>query len=409
MDSDNGSAGKKTKAEKIKQEGTDVFRTPEEVAADDRPDVPESSVEVNHAMPKKTGSSWKEKLTLHWPPGKKEWLTLLAVLLLIGGGIGVYALTHKPKPATIKPIPKVTAKTKTVPSTLTGLPVDPIVNKRTVTGVMIENSVWARPQSGLGQAGVVFEAIAEGGITRFLALYQDTAPGNVGPIRSARPYYAAWNLGFDAGYAHVGGSPEALADIRAWHVRDLDQFGAAGSYHRISSRDAPHNVYTSIAALNQLEVQRGFITSKYTGFARFKKARPHRPKPTAVSIKLTLSGPTYDVHYNYSAKTNSYRRNEGGAPHMDADTHKQISPKVVIALIMPYRLAGDGYHSEYSTIGDGPAYIFQDGGVTKGKWYKASKPSQFVFKDASGKTIKLNPGQTWLTALSGTDRVSYTP
>src|SRR5581483_6348891 len=112
----------------------------------------------------------------------------------------------------------------TVASTLTGLPVDPSVNKRQVTAVMIENSLDARPQSGLDQAGIVFEALAEGGVTRFMALFQDTQPDYIGPVRSARPYYIQWLLGYDAAYAHVGGSPDALNDITAWHVKDLNQF-----------------------------------------------------------------------------------------------------------------------------------------------------------------------------------------
>lgn len=344
----------------------------------------------------------------HWPTTRKGWvilITLLILLLLAACGIS-YAILHKSTPETAQPIQKATSKT--VPSTLTGLPVDPSVNKRTVTGVMIENSPQARPQSGLGQAGVVFEAIAEGGITRFLALYQDTAPDNVGPIRSARPYYEQWALGFDAGYAHVGGSPEALADIKAWHVRDLDQFYNSGSYHRISSRAAPHNVYTSISTLNQLEVQKGYTTSTYTGFKRKPKENPS-PTPTARSINFALSGPTYDVHYDYDAKTNSYLRNLAGAPHIDANTNQQINPKVVIALIMPYSLESDGYHSDYGTIGSGPVYVFQDGGVTHGKWTKSSNTDQFKFTDDNGRTILLDPGYTWLTALADTSKISYSP
>lgn len=411
MDSDTKSAKTKPQAEKDTPKETETFRTPEEVAADQSLETPTDTGEdmPRFSKPDKPKSSWRQKMTLHWPPGKKEWITFLVILLLVvGGGVG-WALTHK-KPATIKPIPKVTAQTMTVPSTLTGLPVDPSVNQRTVTGVMIENSLDARPQSGLGQAGVVFEAIAEGGITRFLALFQDTAPDNVGPIRSARPYYEQWALGFDAGYAHVGGSPEALADIKAWGVRDLDQFANSGSYHRVSSRAAPHNVYTSIAALNQLEVQKGYNTSKYTGFARKKKATPNRKQPyTAKSVNLALSGPLYNVHYDYNATTNSYDRSEGGSFHVDANTGKQISPKVVIALVMPYGIEADGYHSNYSTIGDGPVYIFQDGMVTTGRWAKSSMTGQFVFKDASGKPIRLNPGQTWLTAVGSTSNVTYAP
>lgn len=363
--------------------------------------------EPRRLSPRKLKSKWKERETLHWPPGKKEWTIFFIILLLIGGGIAAYMLTHK-KPATLQAIPKVTTQ-MTVPSTLTGVQVDPIVNKRTVTGVMIENSLQARPQAGLDQAGVVFEAIAEAGITRFLALYQDTAPDNVGPIRSARPYFEQWNLGFDAGYAHVGGSPEALADIKTWNVRDLDQFHNGGSYHRISSRAAPHNVYTSIATLNQLEVNKGYSTSTYTGFVRKKKAVPTKQPPTARSINLGLSGASYNVHYDYDAAGNGYARSVGGAPHTDSNTKKQIEPKVVIAMIVPYRLEADGYHSDYTVIGSGPVYIFQDGKVLTGQWAKASNAAQITFKDTAGKTIKLNPGQTWLTAISDASKVSYSP
>lgn len=395
-----------------------VFKTPEEVAAEQALRDASEATQQNDA-PKDNGRTtghggWKEKLKLRWPPSKKEWITSLAILLLVAGGITGYILTHKSKPATLKPIPKVTSQTKTVPSTLTGLPVDPTVNQRTVTGVMIENTTFARPQSGLGQAGVVFEAVAEAGITRFLALYQDTAPDNIGPIRSARPYYVQWLLGFDAGYAHVGGSPDALGDIKTWGVHDLDEFANGGSYHRIGSRVAPHNVYTSISTLNQLEVSKGYTTSHYTGFARKKKAFRKKTQPiTAKSINMVLSGPTYDAHYDYDAKSNSYMRSEGGAAHIDANTNNQISPVVVIAMVTPESQgaldATGAYYSNYNVIGSGPVYIFQDGTVTTGQWNKGSNTAQLTFTDAAGKAILLNPGQTWITAVSGSGKVSYAP
>lgn len=413
---------------------SEPFWTPEEVAAQPTADAvgtstPEfteaeapinsdqesenNSPAPNSPMPRKQ-SKWHRLDQLHWPPGKKEWIIFVILVLLIGGGIGGWLLTHKSKPATIQPIPKVTDSTKTVPSTLTGLPVDPSVNKRTVTAVMVENSPQARPQAGLSEAGVVFEAIAEGGVTRFMALYQDTAPNNVGPIRSARPYYEQWALGFDAGYAHVGGSQDGLTDIKAWHVRDLDQFHNSGSYHRISGRPAPHNVYTSISALNQLEVQKGYDTSVYTGFVHKKKAVPNKSKPAAAkSINLTLSGPTYNVHYDYNATSNNYGRSVGGAPHIDANTNKQITPTVVIAMVVPYSLgaldSSGAYYSNYGVIGSGTVYVFQDGGVIAGTWTKKSNTDQITFTGADGQPIKLNPGQTWITAVSAAGKVSYSP
>jgi len=386
---------------------TDSFRTPEEVAAREEraattPDRPAAGDK----------SGWRSKLTLkHF--GHQEWLVSAAIILVCGSIVGFILTRVGDKPVasatqTVKPAPKkIAPQPTTVASTLTGLPVEPAVNQRPVTGVMIENSLDARPQSGLADAGVVFEAIAEGGITRFLALYQDTAPDNVGPIRSARPYYVQWAMGFDAGYAHVGGSPEALADIKAWGARDLDQFANSGSYHRTASRAAPHNVYTSIASLNQLEVSKGYTTSTYSGFVR-KKAAPSQ-QVTAKSINIKISGPLYNVHYDYNAATNSYARSEGSAAHIDANGNRQIVPTVVIALAIPYSLAPDHYHSQYQAIGSGPAYIFQDGTMTTAQWSKVSEKEQLKLTDVAGQPLPLNPGQTWITAVSSLGNVSATP
>lgn len=394
----------------------EVFHTPEEVAAQDT-SAPVTNSEVNPApaiTPKQFAVPLKhqsKRLKLTWPPSKKQLIIALAVALVLAGAVGLWYSTHQTKAVVVKPKPVVAVKKVvvpvTVPSALTGLLVDPSLNQGPVTGVMIENSIDARPQSGLSQAGIVFEAIAEGGITRFLALFQDTAPDNVGPIRSARPYYLQWALGFDAGYAHVGGSPEALTDIKDWGVRDLDQFFNSASYHRVSSRAAPHNVYTAIATLNQLEASKGYNSSTFTSFPR--KAEAPDKVPTASNINFNISGPTYNVLYQYDATTNSYYRSEGGAPHIDANTGTQIKPKVVIALVMPYSLESDAHHSAYGTIGSGQAYFFQDGTLTIGQWAKSSSNSQFVFTDSNGAVVKLNPGQTWITAIASATDITYTP
>lgn len=355
------------------------------------------------------GQDWRAKLTRSWHNHRKRWIVGGAFFILFSSLLTAVIVKASTKHPVIVPTvhKKVVVKPTTVPSILSGLPVAPELNQRVVTGVMVENSPSARPQSGLSQAGVVFEAIAEGGITRFLALFQDTNPSDVGPIRSARPYYEQWALTFNAGYAHVGGSPEALSDIRDWGVRDLDQYANGGSYHRIDTRDAPHNVYTSIAELNQLETSKGYTPGGFNGFVR-KTAAPSK-LPTAKTIDLALSGPLYNVHYDYNPAANGYSRSEGGEAHTDASTNTPIMPKVVVALVMPYGLEEDGYHSAYNTIGSGAAYIFQDGLVTIGQWSKPDNATQFSFTDAAGKVIGLNPGQTWVTALRGTNEVSYAP
>lgn len=386
------------------------FKTPEEVAAEETVMAQPLGLPVTAVKPTPQQRG-RLRNFFSWPPSRREYLFLAIIVILIAGSVSALVLLQpKSKPIAahlpVKIIKKVVPPAPTtVASTLSGLPVSPSVNLLPVTGVMIENSMEARPQSGLAQASVIFEAIAEGGITRFLALYQDTQPSNVGPIRSARPYYVQWNLGFDAGYAHVGGSPEALADITAWGVRDLNQFYNGDSYHRIASRAAPHNVYTSIALLNQLEASKGYTSSNFTGFLRKPDAK--LAKPTTTSIDLAISWSDYNVHYDYNPATNSYNRSEGGAAHIDAETSAQLSPKVVIAMVVPYNLEADGYHSAYAVIGSGTAYIFQDGGVISATWNKPDSKTQISFTDSTGKSIALNAGQTWITALSDSSKVNY--
>lgn len=340
---------------------------------------------------------------------KRLIITCTAFVLLLGGTMA-FALTHhttppKKPPVVAKQAPSPPAPKPVIRSPLTGVPVSESDAQRPVTGVMIENSDFARPQSGLGSAGVVFEAIAEAGITRFLALYQEAQPGNIGPVRSVRPYFLQWDMGFDASIAHVGGSPEALNDINAWHARDIGEFTYGSYYHRISSREAPHNMYTSIANLNAIEKLRGWTTSTFTGFPR----KPDAPaqSPSVTTIDLNPSWSDFAVHYQYDAKNNAYLRWLAGAKHIDANTGKQLEPKVVIAIVLPYSIEADGYHSRYGTIGSGRAYVLQDGTVTVGIWKKTSNTGQIQFLDTSGKPIDLNTGQTWITALGSASQIRY--
>lgn len=408
-----------TRGAETKTNEETAFRTPQEVAASDTAplDIKPVNVELEEKPAKRPAVNWKQKLQLHWPPGRKEAITAILLLVVVGAGLAVFMGRDHNKPVAAVSVRKIPKKVvpATVTSLLTGRQVEPMINTKPVVGVMIENSQEARPQSGLSDAGVVFEAIAEGGITRFLALFQDTAPADIGPVRSARPYYLEWALGFDAAYAHVGGSPQALADIKNWNVRDLDQFFNAGSYRRISSRAAPHNVYTSVDTLTQLAVSKGFNSSNYTGFVR--QALTDKPAvkknqtaaPSARAIDLKMSGPLYNVRYDYNSQTKTYNRSEGGAPHMDANGNKQISPDVVVAMVVPYNIAGDGLHSEYQAVGSGAVTIFQAGQVFAGNWSKADQRSQIKFTDAAGKPIPLNPGQTWVTVVSDATKISYTP
>jgi len=392
-----------------------TFRTPEEVSREVGSKVLAAN-EPQHLLPEHTETPGKKGFAglfgfFRKKPNKKQAIALsVAAVLLVCGTTWALVLNKpdspKPKAVPAKVAPKPAPKPLLSP--LTGLPVTKEQQARPVTGVMIENSADARPQSGLKDAGVIFEAIAEYGVTRFLALFQETNPANVGPVRSARPYFLDWTLAFDANYAHVGGSPDALQRIKDVGVRDLDQFFNSGAYWRVTQRFAPHNMYTSIDKLVEAGNGKGYVKSTFTPLARKDKEQPAKA-PTAKSIDLGVSGAFYNVHYDYDVATNSYKRTMGGSPHADNESGAQLAPKVVVALAMPYSLMEDGYHSMYETTGTGSMLVFQDGTVTPGTWSKADAKSQFVFTNAANAPLKLNPGQTWFTVLSDISKATYAP
>lgn len=381
------------------------FKTPEAIAAVDTHTTAEPLLDRKEITKMRLIN--KKRFNFSLFKEKKVYIPLILVIFLVI--IGVLFLTkNKPATKTITNINTHTVVKNTVASVLTGLQVNPNANKLPITAVMIENSLDARPQSGLSTAGVVFEAVAEGGVTRFMALYQNNDSTSLGPIRSARPYYVSWAMGFDADYVHVGGSPDALSDLSSWGTKNLDQFYNGDYFQRVTFRDAPHNVYSTLTDLTNLEQSKGYTSSNFTSWKR--KAEKPSSKPTATKISFSLSGPDYDPIYTYNPKTNSYDRDQSGVAMTDANNGQQISPKVVIGIVVPVSQgaldASGAYYSDYQYIGSGNAYIYQDGTVTKGTWTKNSNSDQIIFTDLSGNQIPLDAGQVWITAVSDDNSVS---
>ena len=330
---------------------------------------------------------------------RPQTILIVGLVLIVGAGVGVYAFVSRPLPQPEAPAPKVEKAPEPVVyySPLTGLKVkNAAAQTAAVTGIMIENSPDARPQSGLKAAGVVYEAIAEGGITRFLALYQESKPQLIGPVRSVRPYFIDWVEPYNASIAHVGGSYEALNEIRNGTHRDIDQFFYGNFYWRSTDRYAPHNVYTSFKRLDALNKSKGYTSSHFTGFKRDDVKPATKPAVTRISMKI--SSALFNPSYTYDSKHDVYKRNLAGSPHLDREKG-QITPKVVIAMLVKERNMNDGLHQEITTSGTGTAYIFQGGTVTKVTWHKKNSAGQLSFTDKDGKEIALARGQTWITAL----------
>ncbi len=319
-----------------------------------------------------------------------------ALAIAIVGNVAL-ALLGAPVPKFIADI-LVKPKPQVYYSALTGLPVkDKSALSKPVTGIMLENSPDARPQSGLKDGEVIYEAVAEGGITRFLVMYQQNKPQLIGPVRSVRMYYIDWFAPWNASMAHVGGSATALKQIRSGKYRDLDQFFNGNSYWRVSDRYAPHNVYTRFKNLDTLNKAKGYTSSKPRPFDRVDE-KPLE-KPTARSISVHISGPLYDSSYRYDPAKNNYTRSQAGAPHKDREKGT-LTPKVVVVLkVKETTRFEDTYRQVINTTGKGTAYIFQNGTAGTVTWNKDSQNGQLYFTDKKGKRIQLVRGQTWITAI----------
>ena len=335
--------------------------------------------------------------------GQHKISTLIIVAaILCAAGVNAYLIIVVGKPVAITKVTPVKVVPKPIPvvvkyySPLTGLEIANEAGKTApVTAIMIENSPEARPQSGLKAAGVVFEAIAEGGITRFMAVYQSEKPQLIGPVRSVRPYYISWAAAFNASIAHVGGSADALDEVRNGNYRDIDQFFNSATYWRSTDRYAPHNVYTSFEKLDALNSTKGYTSSTFTGFTRAEGKASLTPNATRINV--TISSSLFNSTYAYNATTNSYDRSQAGAPHLDREDG-QISPNTVVAMYVNEYTESDG-HENITSVGSGNAVIFQNGVATNAIWTKSSKTEQLKFTDSAGVVIPLNNGKTWIVAV----------
>lgn len=296
-------------------------------------------------------------------------------------------------------------------------------------GVMIENHQEARPQSGLTFADVVYEAVAEGGITRFLAVYHCQDAGIVGPVRSARTYFLDFisEYGSYPLYAHVGGAntpgpADALGQIvdYGWNVyNDLNQFSIGfPTFRRDESRlgrpvATEHTMYSTTSRLWAVGKQRGLTDEDKDGdkwdegFVEYSfkddVSEGRRPASQAIDVEFWTNQPNYTVSWTYDKATNSYLRENGGQKHLDNNTKKQLSAKNVVVLYMRESRANDGYegnlHLLYGTKGKGKAVVFQDGKEIAASWSKVGREGRTELTDSKGNEIEFTRGKIWFHIL----------
>lgn len=286
-----------------------------------------------------------------------------------------------------------------------------VVPDRAALAIKVGNDPGARPQSGLNEADMVYEVQAEGGITRFIAIFQCGSPAEVGPIRSLR--WVDWHVLGQFGHpilVYAGGiipdRQELAAQTWLHRVDALDYSGTP--FERTTTRVPPENLYGNPAGIWSLV---GPTTAPSPIFT-FSSTVPHGGIPVS-SVAVTFSA-VEPVEWTWNASTGLFDRSYAGVPAYGASGAVQSATNVVVQFVQsvpgPYNESGPnslGVHSE--VIGSGNVWVLRNGELIRGTWSRASLGSPTVLRSSNGSIIPLNPGRTWVEVLPQTGSASYTP
>jgi hypothetical protein len=280
--------------------------------------------------------------------------------------------------------------------------------------VMIENSPDARPQSGLAAADVIYEALTEGGISRFMAVYVDGKAASIGPVRSARHYFVYLAAEFNASLVHIGSSPLGYQMLRSLGLRNLDETYGHPGFQRIRARLAPHNAYTSTdAARAALRQERGESGPGSWAGLRFREVDQPADETTdrreARELAIRYQPWEYTVRFAYDQASNRYLRSMDGAPHREGGNGPQLAAANVVVMTIPSRATDEAGRLELEQIGHGKALFLLDGKRVEGTWSKASETAPTRFRDPAGRPILLNRGQTWVQIVPTEATVTLSP
>jgi hypothetical protein len=265
--------------------------------------------------------------------------------------------------------------------------------------VMIDNIAEARPQFGLANADVVYEAPAEAGIPRLMPIYLRAGgeSGNIGPVRSTRHYFVYLANEYRTPLVHIGSSPQGFDALSATGLGNVDEARGDGGFYRDPHRLAPHNAFVSTNSIRQVLRQRGGPIKATTGPLKFGAYLPGAEPAT--TVKIPYPGPEgYSVEYDYDASQKTYRRVMDGQPHKDGATGQQYTATSIVVEFadvepIPHDTAG---RVDVGLVGSGKGMLIAEGTQVPLSWSRASVREATQFKRADGAPFVLPNGQVWI-------------
>ncbi|MCL2854227.1 MAG: DUF3048 domain-containing protein [Defluviitaleaceae bacterium] len=291
-------------------------------------------------------------------------------------------------------------------SLLTGLYIDEQAAARRPFAVVFNNESRAMPQSGLMQADVIYEVLAEGVTTRLVAIFQDFDAGMIGPVRSSRDYMAQIANDHGAVFVHHGASPTGYSRITSLGLMALDGMRYDGTVFwrdpdRRRDRGLEHSSYTAAPNLLEIAETRGFNMDAPANLGIFEFFdQPTELAGAQPAVELTIAA--HSAIFRYNPESEAYYKYIWGNPHMDDYVGEQVSvTNVLVQVTNIHVIAGDeAGRRNVAIIGSGHGYLATLGGYTRVYWEKpdATTPTRWMNED--GSTLQLNRGRTWISIVN---------
>jgi hypothetical protein len=313
-------------------------------------------------------------------------VTTAAGLVLAASGC---ATAHQPSASKTRHTTRPPAIARQLVSPFTG---EPVSSLGPVLAVKIDNIVYARPQTGLSSADIVYVLPVEGGLTRFLAVFSSHFPPVIGPVRSAREDDLQLLAQFGRpAFAYSGAQPQLLPVVE--HSRIIDLYsGIVGGYYRDNHRIAPYNLYANSATL--LAEAKGASTAHDIGF-RFGPA----PAGGTATASETVSYAAASFAFTWSAAGGRWLVSMDGRPAATTDSGQMSAATVVIqhTVVRKSQYIEWGALPPYAeSTGSGTALVLRNGKSYQARWSRPTPDAGTTFTTADGQPMTFAPGPVWI-------------
>lgn len=271
--------------------------------------------------------------------------------------------------------------------------------KRTLA-VVIDNVGSAVPQTSMNEAMIVYEATVEGGLTRFLAIYKDPKSEDIGPSRSARPYFIDYALENDSILVHYGGSPKALNEIKQLKMEDVDGMDSPGKvFWRTNEKSAPHNAIVKVAETwKYIESKNYRTTTKERNVLNYI-VEEREIEEGQVANKVNIPYSTSKVNFRYNADTKLYERYVGNKVQKDWLSGEVLTAKnIIITFAKNYTTDEENGYGRQAIVNIGTldGYYITNGKAEKIKCKKSTRAGRTTYQYEDGTEIEVNDGNTYI-------------